>query len=190
MTARTNAILRALRFLTAVAIVGTVGCGRESARQSVDTVLKSSGKTRTDVFPLSGRITIDGEVPQIGGFGQPRIVVMLFDKEKPDTQSKSVPKAFCDSKGDFAFSTYDQGDGVAPGKYVLALVELKFDKRKGYSGADRLKNLYNDPLANAKDPDLVIDHQPPGKKDYVVDLKLAGREAGKPGPNSVTTIHK
>ncbi len=113
---------------------------------------------------------------------------MLFDQSKLDANPDVVPKATVDAKGEFSFSTYDPGDGVAPGKYVMVLLEKKFDKKKGYFGPDLLKNLYNDPDANAKVADLKIDHEPPGKKDYAIDLKLAGRDAGTPGPKAVTKL--
>jgi hypothetical protein len=190
MICRNDSLFRTFAVFAAAAAIGIAGCGRQGAKQSVDEVLRESGKSRADVYPLGGKITIDSQTPEAGGFGQKRIIVMLFDQAKLDAPASGVPKAFCDSKGDFAFSTYDQGDGVAPGKYVLALVELKFDKRKGYYGADGLKNLYNDPVANAQISELTIDHRPPGKKDYAFDLKLAGREAGTPGPKAVTSIRK
>ncbi len=65
---------------------------------------------------------------------------------------------------------------------------MKFDKKRGYFGKDLLKNLYNDPTQNEKSPELVIDHQPPGKKDYLIDLKIVGRDAATPGPHAVTKL--
>ncbi len=58
---------------------------------------------------------------------------------------------------------------------------------KQYPGPDLFQNLYDDPDRNLKEyPELKIDHQPPGKTDYVFDLKIAGREAVAAGPNAVT----
>jgi hypothetical protein len=188
MMGENDSVFRTFTLLAAAAAVAIAGCGRESANQSVDKVLRESGKSRADVYALAGKVTIDGQPADGGGFGQQRILVLLFEQGKFDAPSADVPKAFCDATGDFAFSTYDQGDGVAPGKYVLALVKLKYDKRKGYFGKDGLKNLYNDAEQNSKISELVIDHQAPGKKDYAIDLKLAGRDAATPGPKAVTKI--
>jgi hypothetical protein len=175
--------------LAAGAVLGLAGCGpSSSSKHSVDEVLKSSGKSRGDVFPLAGRITVDGQVPEAGGFGKPRLIVLLFDQANLDASPGSVPKAICDAKGEFAFSTYEQGDGVAPGKYVLALVMLRYEKKKGYIGGDGLKNFYNDPSLNLKVPELLIDHHAPGNKDLAIDLKLAGRDSAGPGPKAVTTF--
>ena len=189
MNGRSKSRFRAIGALAALTMVSLAACERPSAKQSVDTILKESGKSRSDVFPLAGRITIDSQPPQAGGLRQPRVTLVLFPESKLDAPLDGLPKATCEPNGEFSFSTYDRGDGVAPGKYVLAIVELKFDKRKGYSGKDLLKNLYNDPDQNLKNPELVIDHHAPGKKDYAIDLKLAGREAASPGPHSVLTMH-
>ncbi|HET6325550.1 MAG TPA: hypothetical protein VFG04_12805 [Planctomycetaceae bacterium] len=174
--------------LLAVALGGVAGCGNQSNKRTVDQVLKESGQSRADVAPLAGRVTVDGQVPDVGGFGRPKLVILLFDQSKLDAKPDVVPKATVDAKGEFAFSTYDQGDGVAPGKYVMVLLSKKFDKKKGYFGPDLLKNLYNDPNENLKVADLKIDHQAPGKKDLTIDLKLAGRDAGTPGPKAVTVL--
>jgi hypothetical protein len=188
MIRRNVAVFRIFAMLAAGAIAGVGGCGPSNAQHSVDGVLRESGKSRENVFPLAGRITIDDQAPEAGGFGKPQLIVLLFDQSKPTAPPGSVPKAICDAKGEFAFNTYDPGDGVAPGKYVLAVVELQYQKKKGYTGGDRLKNLYNDPSQNLKVPDLTIDHQPPGKKDYLIDLKVVGRDAATPGPHAVTQL--
>jgi hypothetical protein len=190
MIRRNCSVFHVFAMLAAGAALGLAGCGpSSSAKHSVDEILKESGKSRGDLFPLAGRITVDGQVPETGGFGKPRLVVLLFDQSKLDAPPASVPKAICDAKGEFAFGTYDTGDGVAPGKYVLALVVLRFEKKKGYIGGDGLRNLYNDPSANLKVPELLIDHHAPGRKDYAIDLKLAGRDPVAPGPNAVTKIN-
>jgi hypothetical protein len=190
MIGRNDTHLCAIVILAAMAIGGVAGCGSSKAKDSVNEVLKQSGKSRSDVIPLSGKLTIDGQPAEGGALGQPRIMVLLFDQAKLDAPPRNVLKALCNGKGEFAFSTYDEGDGVPPGKYVLTFVKLKFDKKKGYVGKDGFKNLYNDPVQNSKVPDLVVDLQPPGKKDYGFDLKIEGRDAATPGPKAVTTIRK
>ncbi len=125
----------------ALALAGVAGCGGGATKRSADDLLRESGQSRANVAPLAGTITVDGQTPDVAGFGKPRLVVLLFDKSKLDVSPESVPKVLCDPKGQFVFSTYDQGDGVAPGHYVLAFVEMKFDKKRGYFGKDLLKDL-------------------------------------------------
>jgi len=193
MALRQDSVFRAVGVLVALAVVGTAGCGRQTADQAVNEALQKAGQSRAIVFPLAGKVTTDGHVPEPGAAGPlttagPRIIVMLWDRAKLDAPISGLPRATCDSKGEFAFNMYGQGDGVPPGKYVVTIVELKFDKRKGYVGPDGLKNLYNDPEKNAQIPAFTIDHQSPGKKDYAFDLKTEGREAATPGPHAVTAF--
>jgi hypothetical protein len=73
------------------------------------------------------------------------------------------------------------------GTYIATFTKLKRGPHKQYPGPDQFLNLYDDPDRNLKEyPELKINHQPRGKKDYVFDLKIAGREAAAAGPNAVT----
>jgi len=168
-------------------IVLAVGCSRQNADDSVNKILKETGQQRANVFPLAGKVTIDGHAPQTRPGGK-RVIVILTDPAKPDAPVSSRPKTTCQPNGDFAFNMYGTGDGVVAGKYVVVLVELKFDKRKGNVGPDGLKNLYNDPDKNATVDGFVIDHKAPGKTDYVFNLEVEGHEPGTPGPHSITTF--
>lgn len=179
---------RACTVLIGLVAVWIGGCGGgPGADEAVNKVLKESGQQRANVFPLAGKVTIDGHAPETQAMGK-RLIVILTDAAKPDAPASSCPKALCQPNGSFAFNTYGTGDGIAAGKYVVAIVELKFDKRKGYAGSDGLKNLYNDPEQNAKLDGFVIDHKAPGKSDYAFNLEVAGRDAGTPGPHSITTF--
>jgi hypothetical protein len=176
----------ALIVVLAVGCAG--GCGRQSADDSVNKLLKEAGQQRADVSPLAGKVTIDGHAPNTRPGGGPKVIVILTDPAKPDAPVSGRPKATCQPNGEFSFNTYGTGDGVAAGKYVVAIVELKFDKRKGYVGPDGLKNLYNDPDKNASEGGFVIEHKAPGKNDYVFNLEVEGHEPGTPGPHSITTF--
>jgi len=113
---------------------------------------------------------------------------MLHDPAKLDAAKGPLFKAVCKPNGEFSFNTYLEGDGVPPGKYVLTIVRLHQGFRQGYIGPDGLKNLYNDPDANAKVEGFLIDHNSPGKPDLAFNLQIEGREPGKPGPNAVTKM--
>jgi hypothetical protein len=90
--------------------------------------------------------------------------------------------------------SYERGDGVPTGSYVVLFAELiptplmATKRSKGLRGPDGLMNLYNDPDRNKQDVQFKIDITPPGKSDYAFDLKVAGKEAATPGPHAVTEI--
>ena len=172
--------------VTAILAFQSSGCGRQLASQAVDDALSRAGKTRDKVFPLAGKLAIDGQSPDL----KPgiRLFVMLYDRAKLDAAPAPLFQATCKPNGEFNFNTYLQGDGIPPGKYVMTFVKLRRAFRQGYRGPDLLKNLYNDPDVNAKTAELVIDHQPPGRTNYLFELKIADRDPATPGPHAVTTL--
>src|SRR5579862_8320729 len=170
--------LRAFWPLALLAAFAGGGCGgTQSADQALEINLKNAGQTKQAVYPLGGSVTIDGQTPELSD-RKDKIVVTLYDPAKPNLQPMLRPHVVVDSKGDFAFNTYVQKDGVQAGKYVVLFDRFRYDKRTGYNGPDGFKNLYNDPDKAA--PEFVIDHQSPGKSDYAFDLKIAGRDAASP----------
>jgi hypothetical protein len=79
--------------------------------------------------------------------------------------------------------------GIPPGKYVLLFVVLERNKKKGWTGPDALKNLYNDPDVNGKKEQFTINHQVPGKTDYSFNLSVAGETpVANAGPKALTKI--
>jgi hypothetical protein len=180
-------VLGRLSLLVAiVALCG--GCStRQSADESLNKALANAGQIRQKVYPLAGRITIDGAPPHIEKPAN-KIVVMLNDPLKPDAPIGERPFAVVDSHGAFAFETYFNGDGVEPGKYVVTFAMLRKKGRKGFVGPDQLNNLYNDPEQNSKDPDFVIVHQAPGKTSYAFNLEVAGKEPATAQPHALTEI--
>ncbi len=176
--------------IVALALLITLGgCSqRQSADEALNKALANAGQGRERVYPLAGRLTIDGQKPR---FDKPpnKIVVMLHDCGNPDIPVGERPYVLADPEGRFAFHTYFDGDGVKPGKYVLTFAVLRKKGKLGLVGPDRLKNLYNDPDENAKVAELNIDHHAPGKTDYVFDLQVAGREPiSNPGSKALVAI--
>jgi hypothetical protein len=162
------------------------GCSGEAPEQSLNRVLKEQGQSKATVYPLAGKVTIDGQRPQVDR--KTKLVVMLYDPSQPDLPIGRRPVETTDSEGRFAFHTYEQKDGVPAGKYVIVFSLLSYTKKRGYLGPDQLKNQYNDPEVNEKKPDFNINHQPPGKRDYEFDLKVPDGPAGTPGPKALTEI--
>lgn len=181
-------ILRAIRISTVltvllVTVLFVAGCSSgQSTNQAIDKALENAGQKREAVYPLAGKITVDGLPPDLAQ-GE-WIVMMLKD---PANLKVDGPMRLISGSGEFAFGTFAKDDGVKVGTYIATFTKLKRGQHKEYPGPDAFNNLYDDPDRNLKEyPELKIDHQRPGKKDYAFDLKIAGREAVAAGPNAVT----
>jgi hypothetical protein len=164
-------------------VLAAAGCSK-SSDNGLDLMLKQTGQSRENIFPLAGKITIDGQVPHV--VFPDRLLVMLNDPTNPILTQR--PRRQCDEKGEFSFGTFRKGDGIRAGKYIVTFAILKITPQ-GLHGPDGLKNLYNDPDKNADIPEFNIVHSAPGKKDYVFDLKLEGRDGvDTPGPKALTEL--
>jgi hypothetical protein len=168
-----------------LALLALAGCSRQSTR-ALNKSLADAGLTRETVYPLAGKLTVDGSPPEIGD--RERIIAMLCDPAQLDSPPAGR-RVTVDPHGNFAFGTYEADDGVRPGTYILIFAKFKVEKNKGLVGPDGFLNLYNDPARNEKEhPELKIDHKARGKKDYAFDLQIAGHERVDPGPATLTHI--
>jgi hypothetical protein len=178
---------RSAAVLTLLAIAGCGG-GR-SADDRINAEYSRTRQSRDTVFPLSGKITVDGQVYTPNK--NRRLVVALYGP--PDSEQSTAVVAFaeCKSDGSFAFETLRDGDGVRPADYVITFADLIYRRKGGYRGPDGLKNLYNDPTQNAKQAEFRIEHRAPGRPDYQFDLRVAGEEPiVRPGEASLTTFNR
>jgi hypothetical protein len=176
------------------ALVGSLlmacgGCGGGATPdQKVEKQLSALGKAKVSVCPFAGKVLVDGHPPQLNS-PQSRVVLVLFDRAKPDLPVTQRPQTICNPQGEFTFTTYVREDGVEPADYVVTVAQLSKEKGRSYSGPDGFQNLYNDPDANEKDAELTVKHAAPGKTNYVFDLKLAGRQPeSTAGPRAVTQV--
>jgi hypothetical protein len=172
-----------------LALCGVVilsGCGRESAEQALNSSLAKAGIQKEKIYPFAGKVTIDGQPPQLDN--KTRLVVMLYNPRKPDIQPALQRYVDCGAGGQFAFTTYTNGDGVPAGKYIVLIAELNHNRKKGYLGPDQLKNQYNDPDKNYNVKEFNIDHVAPGKKDYEFALRSPEGDAAAAGPKSLVKI--
>jgi hypothetical protein len=174
-----------------VLALAIAGCTRQqSADQALAKAYEATGGSRQEVAKFAGTVTIDQQTPTTSGPSQ--TLVILYDPRHPDTSKKAPIYTTCDAEGHFQFTTYGQGDGVPPGTYVVLFAQLRMNTwgQMGYSQPDELKNEYNDPDKNQKDPEFKVEVTAPGRTDYHFDLKVAGKDlAGVPGPNAITAIH-
>ena len=174
---------RSIRGCSVVAVLLVAGCSSgQTYDQAIDKALANAGQTREALYPLAGKITVDGVPPDLAEAEW--IVMTLKDPANPKADGRI---AVISRSGEFAFKTFGTDDGVKAGTYIATFTRLKRGQHKQYPGPDQFLNLYDDPDRNLKEyPELKINHQPPGKKNCVFDLKIAGRDAVAAGPNAVT----
>lgn len=165
-----------------LAVVSPAGCGGpQSAGQRLDRAMKQAGIQKSAVFPLAGRVLVDGQSPT----GNGTVLIMLNDREKDDEPPAPGRFTTCDSDGSFVFSTYKRDDGVAEGNYIVTLAQLKQKRDRGFVGPDQFENLYSDPDSS----DLKIEHMAPGRTDYLFEVQVAGRDpVNNTGPRAVTRL--
>jgi len=183
-------------FAACVAVMALLeGCSRfQSADNQLETQLRQAKLTKAKkLAKFAGTVTVDGKPVTEEDL---QLVVVLTDANHLDENAGKAPQksALVYGDGSFSFGTYDKGDGVPPGKYVVTFVEFH---RVGFrrarvvrlQGPDALKNLYSDPDKNKENPKYVVDLTSPGKTDCDFDLALAGKDGPpQPGPNAVTKM--
>jgi hypothetical protein len=187
MSSSRRPAFQAIGFLSSFLLLAIGGCGPQSPEQAMDKSMKEANAPKAPVYPLAGRVTIDGAPAKFDNSAV-KLVIMLNDPKKADKPLIQRPYEVADPEGNFAFHTYTKGDGVPPGDYVLTFAVLTNSRKSGLHGPDKLKNRYNDPDKNAENPEFKIDVKSPGKSDYHFDLKLAGEEEAKPGPKALTEL--
>jgi hypothetical protein len=188
--ARSGSASVAIGTLAGCLLCGVSGCNSSlSSAQRVQQELGAIGKQQAEVLPFAGKVLVDG-LPPKPKTPTSKVVVVLFNRAKPDLRLIRRPYAACNSQGEFSFTTYVPKDGLEAGEYVVAIAELSWrPKGDRFSGPDAFENLYNDPDTNEKDQQFTVKHASRGKTDYEFDLKIAGREPpSKPGPRAVTQI--
>jgi hypothetical protein len=100
------------------------------------------GPERLPTVPVRGSVTING-------LPAPSVTVRFhaLDGRKDEAGVYAAhPEALTDGDGTFVLSTYEHGDGAAPGEYAVTLEWLKFNAlRNSYGPPDRLGGKYADP---------------------------------------------
>jgi len=95
---------------------------------------------RKATFPVKGKITVDGQAPGSA------VRIECIPVAGLDTTDPTVSGTECDPEGNFQISTYQQGDGVPPGDYVLTFTWQEFNlMSRQYTGKDKLNGRYADP---------------------------------------------
>jgi hypothetical protein len=170
--------------LLMVLVVGVWGCGDRKTQERMKQQLAETKSSDAPVAKFSGKVTIDGEVPSVPA--KFALVLILYSDKDVQPGHEKIFHTACDKDGHFEFTRYSKGDGVPPGSYTVLFEELMARTGSRFTGADQLKNLYNDP---DKSP-FHVDITPPGKTNWEFNLEIAGKDPATPGPHAVTQIHR
>jgi len=165
--------------LLAISAVGCSGSSTPAAR--LEKAYREANLQPSPVVKFAGTVTVDGQPPS------PFTLVLLMDPKNPKA---GVQKTVCDADGKFAFTSYEAGDGVPPGSYVVLFARFNMGGRLGqYDPPDLMHNLYNDPEKNVEIPEFQVTVAAPGKTDYAFELSVSGKEpVTHPGPDAVTEL--
>jgi hypothetical protein len=184
-----------LSLITLIAFSGCPGSTHGTREDELQQAAK--GAKQATVGKVSGHVSIDGQPPEKGT----TLFVILNDADHlalPKTGPAHV--ATCDADGNFSFTSYAKGDGVAVGKYIITFAQLHLPQGGGrkpmgrgsfsreFVGPDGLKNLYNDPEKNKAEKDFNIEVTAPGKSDYDFNLSIAGKNGVSAGQYAVTRL--
>ncbi|MCA9092961.1 MAG: hypothetical protein KDA68_05715 [Planctomycetaceae bacterium] len=151
-----------------------VGCG--SGDSGPDNVVKKVTK------PASGKFTIDGVPPgQAGTEGTDNpphynILLKLYPKGRAVTKDDLFPTAKVDpTTGKYEFATYNAGDGIPAGDYIITFESLNQAPIGRYlMGPDRFKNNFNNPVS--QDPKYSVKVDEASKGDVAmpnIDIKMS-----------------
>jgi hypothetical protein len=174
----------------ALLCIVAAGCSSRSADARIDAALAQTGSSRELVFPLSGKITVDG-LTYAPAKKSRRLVVKLYGRADSEQSAEPAAITECKADGSFAFETLREGDGVKPGDYVITFADLIFRRKDGYREPDGFNNLYSDPRRNVAHPEFKIYHRAPGRTDYEFDLQVAGEiPIDPPAKGSLTNINR
>lgn len=97
------------------------------------------GPPRKQTFPVTGVVVVDGQPVEM-------LEVACHDVKLIGTDGSMVVAAYTDAKGKFELSSYQAGDGVPEGDYVVTFSwgEINLISRS-YGGPDKLKDRYKSP---------------------------------------------
>ena len=91
---------------------------------------------RKETFPVSGEVHVDGQPAA-------QLAVVCHDVKGLDAEHPTGSSGLTDDNGKFEIGTYEGGDGVPEGEYVLTFTWKKRDILQG--NPDKLKDRYSDP---------------------------------------------
>ncbi|MGI6415303.1 MAG: hypothetical protein ACOX1P_06505 [Thermoguttaceae bacterium] len=114
------------------------------------------GPPRDATFPVTGEVHVDGSPAD-------KLTVTCHSADAAGQAYPIASSALTDAQGKFSLATYESGDGLREGEYVLAFAWRDFNvMSNNYTGPDKLNGRYTNPensstrftVAKAKPVDL------------------------------------
>ncbi|MEX2173662.1 MAG: hypothetical protein WD872_04820 [Pirellulaceae bacterium] len=94
---------------------------------------------RKPTYPVTGQLFVDKKPAA-------QVQITLHDVNGVDQAAPTYSSTFSGEDGKFALSTYEEGDGVPEGEYVLTFLWGQMNMMSmQYGGPDKLKDKYSDP---------------------------------------------
>lgn len=94
---------------------------------------------RLKTFPVTGTVLVDGKPAE-------SLAITCHNVKGLDTKTPTLSQAFTDKDGKFEIGTYNKGDGVPEGEYVLTYLWGDWQPiSMAYGGPDKLNDRYNSP---------------------------------------------
>ncbi len=131
--------------------------------------LAGCGESRVEVFPVSGKVTYEGQSPA-GAF-------IVLHPVNPVEGMNVAPTGAVKKDGTFSITAYQKDDGAPPGDYVATIEWYKFDEKLGGAGPNVLPKDY----ANAKTSPLKVSVKAGGPTELPPITIAAAKSAKKVG---------
>jgi len=96
-----------------------------------------AGPARKETYPVTGVVVVDGN--EASG-----VTVTLHDTKGMDAEMPTFSQATTDETGKFSLSTYEGGDGVPEGDYLVTFTWGEFNALSRSMEGDKLKGKYGD----------------------------------------------
>ncbi len=99
-----------------------------------------AGPPRKQTHKVTGVLTVDGQPPNAP------LQIQCHDVAGMDTTMPTLSQAISQPDGKFEIATYQKGDGIPIGEYVLTVSWREFNAvSMSYGGPDKLNKRYSDP---------------------------------------------
>ncbi len=153
-----------MRFgMSCIVLLSVLVAGCEKQLSENERIRKDAEKSRKKAVPVAGTVLVNSRP-------QEDVLVSLYKSDNPKPISPNVFIA-AGPDGKFAFSTYENGDGLVPGDYKLTFEWHKITFRRAepvFEEPDKLNGRYSDPVKSEFQLQ-VVEGQP--QKDLKFELK-------------------
>ncbi|MGE5191197.1 MAG: hypothetical protein ACM3U2_01765, partial [Deltaproteobacteria bacterium] len=101
-----------------------------------------SSSNRTPTYPVVGAVLVDGQPVEM-------LAVRCVRLSEADKEHPTESQCFTAADGTFEISTYEAGDGVPEGEYVLTFQWGEWNLFSRTYDGDKLDGRYSDPAKSA-----------------------------------------